>query len=216
MNREEYQKRLDKISELFSSMVNHANEQSAYRCPYKNRFDQCTAKFGCRNQRRPSKEGSVGREQRSSFPTSGRGGPKEELLLCGGDDKIDYRTAWETEAAEGAFIASEVSYGVGTVTYDGKKRPLAAGKTIFDYADELAVQVPTSCFRTGQCHECIVEIKEGMEALRPRNEAESFLRENYRLACQAVVNDADVDIAFSPIRRTPKILTRTHEKSAPN
>ena len=50
-----------------------------------------------------------------------------------------------------------------------------------------------------------------MEALRPRNEAESFLRENYRLACQAVVKDADVDIAFSPIRRTPKILTHTHE-----
>ena len=206
MDKEEYQKRLDKITEMFSSMVNHANEQSMYRCPYKNRFDQCTAKFGCRNQRKPPSEGLVGKQD------SVRGIPKEELLLCGGDDKIDYRTAWETEAAEGAFIESEDSYGVGTVTHDGKKRPLAAGKTIFDYADELAVQVPTSCFRTGQCHECIVEIKEGMEALRPRNEAESFLRENYRLACQAVVKDADVDIAFSPIRRTPKILTHTHEK----
>ena len=212
MSKEEYQKRLDKISELFSSMVNHADVQSMYRCPYKNRFDQCTAKFGCRNQRKPPSEGSVGRERRSAFPTSGRGAPKEGLLLCGGDDKIDYRTAWETEAAEGAFIESEESYGKGTVAHDGKKHPLAAGKTIFDYADELAVQVPTSCYRTGQCHECIVEIKEGMEALRPRNEAESFLRENYRLACQAVVKDADVDIAFSPVRRTPKILTRTHEK----
>ena len=206
MNKEEYQKRLDKITELFSSMATHANDQSMYRCPYKNRFDQCTAKFGCRNQRRPSTEGLVGKQ------TGVRGTPQEGLLLCGGDDKIDYRTAWETEAAEGAFIDSEVSYGVGTVTHDGKERPLAAGKTIFDYADELAVQVPTSCFRTGQCHECIVEIKEGMEALRPRNEAESFLRENYRLACQAVVKDPDVDIAFAPIRRTPKILTRTHEK----
>ena len=206
MNKEEYQKRLDKITELFSSMVTHANDQSMYRCPYKNRFDQCTAKFGCRNQRRPSTEGLVGKQ------TGVRGTPQEGLLLCGGDDKIDYRPAWETEAAEGAFINSEVSYGVGTVTHDGKKRPLTAGKTIFDYADELAVQVPTSCFRTGQCHECIVEIKEGMEALRPRNEAESFLRENYRLACQAMVKDPDVDIAFAPIRRTPKILTRTHEK----
>ena len=28
-----------------------------------------------------------------------------------------------------------------------------------------------------------------------------------------MVKDADVDIAFSPIRRTPKILTRTHEES---
>ncbi len=206
MNNEEYQKRLDKITELFSSMVNHANEQSMYRCPYKNRFDQCTAKFGCRNQRRPPSEGLV--DQQDSV----RGTPKEGLLLCGGDDKIDYRPAWETEAAEGAFIDSDATYGAGTITHDSKKRPLAAGKTIFDYADELKVQVPTSCFRTGQCHECIVEIREGMEALRPRNEAESFLRENYRLACQAVVKDIDIDIVFSPIRRTPKILTRTHEK----
>lgn len=206
MNKEEYQKRLDKITDMFSSMVTHADQQSRHRCPYKNRFDQCTAKFGCRNQRKPSTENLAVEQPRA------RGVPKENLLLCAGDDKIDYRTAWETEVAQGAFLENEENYGAGTVTHDGKTRPLAAGKTIFDYADELTVQVPTSCFRTGQCHECIVEIKEGMEALRTRNEAESFLRENYRLACQAVVKDADVDIVFSPIRRTPKILTHTHEK----
>ena len=192
INKEEYQKRLDKITELFSSMVTHADEQSMYRCPYKNRFDQCTAKFGCRNQRKPPVKG--------------------DLLLCGGDDKIDYRSAWETEAAEGVFIENDMDYGKGTITHDGEKRKLSAGKTIFDYADELTVQVPTSCFRTGQCHECIVEIKQGMEALRPRNEAESFLRENYRLACQAEVKNANIDIVFSPVRRTPKILTLTQEK----
>ena len=148
MSKEEYQKRLDKISELFSSMVNHADVQAMHRCPYKNRFDQCTAKFGCRNQRKPPSTGLAGKQAR------GRVTPEEGLLLCGGDDKIDYRTAWETEAAEGAFLDSEVSYGKGTVTHDGKKHPLAAGKTIFDYADELAVQVQTSCYRTGQCHEC--------------------------------------------------------------
>ena len=37
-----------------------------------------------------------------------------------------------------------------------------AGKSIFDYADALSVRVPTSCGRTGECHECIVEIKEGV------------------------------------------------------
>lgn len=206
MNKEEYQKRLDKITDMFSNMVTHADQQSRHRCPYKNRFDQCTAKFGCRNQRKPSTENVVVEQPRA------RGAPKENLLLCAGDDKIDYRTAWETEVAQGAFLENEENYGAGTVTHDGKTHPLAAGKTIFDYADELAVQVPTSCFRTGQCHECIVEIKEGMEALRTRNEAESFLRENYRLACQAVVKDPDIDIVFSPIRRTPKILTHTHEK----
>ena len=191
INKEEYQKRLDRITQLFEDIVLHADEQSTYRCPYKNRFDQCTAKFGCRNQRKPPAKG--------------------DLLLCGGDDRIDYRSAWETESVEGALV-EDIEYGMGTIEHDGKARKLSAGKTIFDYADELAVQVPTSCFRTGQCHECIVEVKSGMEALRPRNEEESFLREDHRLACQAVVQDPDVDIVFSPLRRTPKILTLTDEK----
>ena len=191
IDKKEYQKRLDKITEIFEGMVLHADEQSTYRCPYKNRFDQCTARFGCRNQRKPPVEG--------------------DLLLCGGDDRIDYRSAWETESEEGAHL-EDIEYGMGTITHDGKARKMSAGKTIFDYADELAVQVPTSCFRTGQCHECIVEVKSGIEALRPRNEVESFLRDNHRLACQAVVRDPDIDIVFSPLRRTPKILTLTNEK----
>ena len=41
-----------------------------------------TAKFGCRNQRKPL----------------ANGGPRQ----CGGDDKIDYRSAWETDAPEEA------------------------------------------------------------------------------------------------------------------
>ncbi len=194
IDKEAYQKRLDRITDLFSGMVTHADEQATYRCPYKNRFDQCTAKFGCRNQRKPSVKG--------------------DLYLCAGDDKLDYRSAWETEAETGADTEiEEIKYGMATITHDGETRRLATGKTIFDYADELTVQVPTSCFRTGICHECIVEIKEGIEALCPRTEAESFLSDNYRLACQAVVENADIDIQFSPLRRTPKILTLTQEKA---
>ncbi len=77
IDREEYQKRLDQITELFSSMVSHADELSQSRCPYKNRLDQCTAVFGCRNKRRPRASG--------------------DLPACAGDDKLDYRSAWETE-----------------------------------------------------------------------------------------------------------------------
>ena len=190
IDKKEYQKRLDRITELFSSMTVHADEQSTYRCPYKNKEDRCTAKFGCRNQRKPDNS--------------------QGLLICGGDDKLDYRQAWETEAVQGS-VSIDAEYGMGTVTSDDRTCKLSVGKTIFDYADELAVQVPTSCFRTGQCHECIVEIKQGMEALQPRNEAESFLQENYRLACQAVVSNADVDIDFSPLRRTPKILIDSNQ-----
>ena len=81
IDKAEYEKRLKRISELFSSIVVHADELSTYRCPYKNRLDQCTAKFGCRNQRKPRKAGG--------------------LLMCGGDDKLDYRSAWETQAEDG-------------------------------------------------------------------------------------------------------------------
>jgi hypothetical protein len=71
----EYQKRLDAITELFASMVIHADELSRTRCPYKDRLDQCTAHFGCRNKRKVPKPG--------------------KLPLCAGDDKLDYRNAWE-------------------------------------------------------------------------------------------------------------------------
>ena len=73
---EQYQKRLDHITELFANMVVHADELSKSRCPYKNRLNQCTAHFGCRNKRKPLETG----------------GPP----ICAGDDKLDYRGAWET------------------------------------------------------------------------------------------------------------------------
>ena len=87
--------------------------------------------------------------------------------------------------------------------------PLEAGKSLFDYADDLAVRVPTSCGRTGECHECIVEVRRGMEALDPLTDSENFLRENYRLACQATVVDIEADIEFNILRRQPRILTES-------
>lgn len=92
------------------------------------------------------------------------------------------------------------------VSHEGETRLLEVGKTIFDYADELAVEVPTSCQRTGECHECVVEIKTGMEALVDPTESERFLRDDYRLACQASILLDNVDIEFAPLRRRPRIL----------
>jgi uncharacterized 2Fe-2S/4Fe-4S cluster protein (DUF4445 family) len=84
---------------------------------------------------------------------------------------------------------------------------LTAGQSIFDYADALNQRVPTSCGRTGECHECIVELRRGLDALTPTTDAERFLRDNYRLACQARVADPDADIEFQVLRRQPRILT---------
>jgi uncharacterized 2Fe-2S/4Fe-4S cluster protein (DUF4445 family) len=101
---------------------------------------------------------------------------------------------------------------MATISHDNLSLDLLEGKTVFDYADELRVQVPTSCGRTGICHECVVEIQEGMEALSPRGAAESFLRDNYRLACQAWVENPKVDVRFALLRRCPKILTESRGK----
>ena len=79
--------------------------------------------------------------------------------------------------------------------------------SLFDFADSLAIRVPTSCGRTGECHECIVEVRRGASALTPLTESEKFLRGNYRLACQALVADPSADIEFSVLRRQPRILT---------
>ena len=93
--------------------------------------------------------------------------------------------------------------------HNQKRLPLEAGKSLFEYADDLAVRVPTSCNRNGECHECIVEVRRGMNALEPLNDTEDFLRDNYRLACQARVIDIEADIEFNILRRQPRILTES-------
>ena len=93
--------------------------------------------------------------------------------------------------------------------HGGRKLELVAGKTVFDYADALKIRVPTSCGRTGECHECIVEVRRGMEALSPLSEPESFLRDSYRLACQATILDPDAVVEFTVLRRQPRILTHS-------
>ena len=93
--------------------------------------------------------------------------------------------------------------------HSGETLDLEPGRSIFDYADTLKVRVPTSCGRTGECHECIVEIKQGMSALSPPTPAEEFLRGDFRLACQAAVVDAEAVVEFAVLRRQPRILTES-------
>ena len=77
-SQQELQKRLYRLTEILAGIVETADEQSLTRCPYKNARDECTAKFGCRNQRRKTVDG-------------------ERRLICVGDDKLDYREAWESD-----------------------------------------------------------------------------------------------------------------------
>ena len=66
--------------------------------------------------------------------------------------------------------------------------------------------MPTSCRRTGRCRECIVEVRSGAEHLASPTDAEAFLREPFRLACQAVVTDADARVDFSILERRLRIV----------
>ncbi|MDX1982880.1 MAG: hypothetical protein SFV51_21600 [Bryobacteraceae bacterium] len=77
MDPKEYKERMDRLYDILSGIAAHAGEQSKFRCPYKNRHDQCTANFGCRNKRKPRKEG--------------------EPPACASDDKLNYRGAWENQ-----------------------------------------------------------------------------------------------------------------------
>ena len=73
---ERYKQSLARLAEIMEPIAKHADAQALFRCPYKNRFDRCTAKFGCRNQRK-QEEG--------------------ELMLCASDDKLDYKPYWEVD-----------------------------------------------------------------------------------------------------------------------
>ena len=92
------------------------------------------------------------------------------------------------------------------VIHGSERRPLVPGRLLYDEADQLSVVVPASCRRTGRCHECVVEIRAGMDQLSPRTAAESFLGPGYRLACQAIVERAERDVEFAILRRRLRIL----------
>ncbi len=202
ISRSAYQERLDRLTEIFSGIVDHADAQARNRCPYRDRADRCTAAFACRNRIPPEADG--------------------ERPSCGHDGAFDYRLAWETDpgardrakarlerirrSAAARRGGAEPAAGPGTIAHGAATRPLVAGLTLFDHADALAAWVPTSCHRNGRCHECVVEVTRGEDALAARTEAESFLRGRYRLACQAVVARADRDVAFAPLHRRPRIL----------
>ena len=76
IDKDRYRASLARLEDIFRDMSNTASEVSTWRCPYKNVDDRCTASFGCRNQDRTVAE--------------------NELFICLSDDKLDYRSAWET------------------------------------------------------------------------------------------------------------------------
>lgn len=100
---------------------------------------------------------------------------------------------------------------MGDIKSDNNSTPSLKGKSLFDFADTLSIRVPTSCGRTGECHECIIQVTEGLENLSEKKDLESFLSPEFRLACQAVINNDKNDVSFNVLRRQPKILDKGNE-----
>ena len=75
IDRQAVEQRRRRLTRIFAEMVEHAQVQCLVRCPYRDRRDLCTARFGCRNQDRAV--------------------PSGELFICTGSDNLDYRSAWE-------------------------------------------------------------------------------------------------------------------------
>ena len=75
IDKADYQRRVDAMSEIFAGIAEKATEMSRERCPYRDRHDLCTAEFRCRNQ----------------LTTTDAG------LPCGHQGGFDYRDAWESD-----------------------------------------------------------------------------------------------------------------------
>ena len=75
VDRQRYRASMARLHDIFKGMSEAVESVSAWRCPYKNVQDRCTAGFGCRNQDR-----SV---------------PAGEMYICTGSDDLDYRSAWQ-------------------------------------------------------------------------------------------------------------------------
>src|SRR5258708_9520030 len=68
--------------------------------------------------------------------------------------------------------------------FNGLRSGAAFGSTLFECAESLGINVPTSCRKQGKCKECVVEVTEGMECLSHPVSAEKHLQGKYRLSCQ--------------------------------
>ena len=88
-----------------------------------------------------------------------------------------------------------------SVTINGQSTDAASGGSLFEHAEALDIDVPTSCRKQGKCKECMVEVVEGMDMLSPRGQLEQHLKGNFRLSCQTFVTAASGHVRCHTMRR---------------
>src|SRR5208282_6309604 len=99
-----------------------------------------------------------------------------------------------------------------TLTINGQSTEAASGGSLFEHAEALDIDVPTSCRKQGKCKECMVEVIEGMDLLSARTDPEQHLKGNFRLSCQTFVTGASGHVRCHTMRRGRMQI----ERHAPN
>jgi uncharacterized 2Fe-2S/4Fe-4S cluster protein (DUF4445 family) len=84
---------------------------------------------------------------------------------------------------------------------NGVPTEVGSGESLFDCAERVGVQVPTSCRKQGKCKECIVEVVSGAECLTPAGTEEAHLRGGFRLACCTKIATDNGDVRCHTMRR---------------
>ncbi len=88
-----------------------------------------------------------------------------------------------------------------TLTINGQSTEAASGRSLFEHAEALDIDVPTSCRKQGKCKECMVEVIEGMDLLSARSDPEQHLKGSFRLSCQTFVAAASGHVRCHTMRR---------------
>jgi uncharacterized 2Fe-2S/4Fe-4S cluster protein (DUF4445 family) len=87
------------------------------------------------------------------------------------------------------------------LSINGHSTQATEKQSLFDYAEQLGVQVPTSCHKQGKCKECLVEVVSGMECLSKPVEEEQHLKDNFRLSCRCHIVSENGDVVCHTMRR---------------
>ena len=85
--------------------------------------------------------------------------------------------------------------------FNNREFNVEPGSTLFEYAEEQDIHIPTSCLKQGTCKECLVEILEGAECLSELTLQEAHLKNNFRLSCQCKVIVDSGRIRCNTLRR---------------
>ncbi len=183
------------LMDILSGIAEHADKQAQDRCPYRDRNDICTARFSCRNQ-----------------VDAGDG-----VATCGHDGKFGYQVAWESSPRLYDKAKADIARNKerANARRAGRETEADAPTTMFELAASQGIKLASSCRNLGECHECIIDIKGGSEALSPPSPEESFLSGSFRLACQAAIVDPDIEVDFVPLHRRAKILTSSNHRNIP-